>query len=399
MKRKEIVAVILAGGKGTRLNSLTKKQAKPAVHFGGKYRIIDFPLSNCANSQINTVAVLTQYESVTLNKYIGIGSNWGLNNSNSGVTVLPPRETEEGRNWYRGTADAIYQNCDFIDECDPEYLLVLSGDHIYKMDYSKMLAHHKEQSADATIAVLEVPWEEASRFGIMNTDENGDIIEFDEKPANPKSNLASMGIYIFNWKTLKKALIEDVQDPNSKRDFGMNIIPKLLNENKKLVAYSFKGYWKDVGTVESLWQANMDLLDENCTLDLYERNWRIYSDNVEKAPQYISKDAEIRNSLINQGCRIYGTVENSIIFQGVHIGKNVVIHDSVIMPNVYIADGAYINKAIIDCDVKISEGVNINPDGKEVALISLNGNECDSDGFFHQVESASFKAMEVTINE
>lgn len=399
MKRKEIVAVILAGGKGTRLNSLTKKQAKPAVHFGGKYRIIDFPLSNCANSQINTVAVLTQYESVTLNKYIGIGSNWGLNNSNSGVTVLPPRETEEGRNWYRGTADAIYQNCDFIDECDPEYLLVLSGDHIYKMDYSKMLAHHKEKSADATIAVLEVPWEETSRFGIMNTDENGDIIEFDEKPANPKSNLASMGIYIFNWKTLKKTLIEDVQDPNSKRDFGMNIIPKLLNENKKLVAYSFNGYWKDVGTVESLWQANMDLLDENCSLDLHERTWRIYSDNVEKAPQYISKESDVRNSLINQGCRIYGTVENSVIFQGVYIGKNAVVRDSVIMPNASIDSGVYVNKSIIDCDVKIPEGVNINPEGDEVALISLNGTECDSAGVFHEVESDSFKAMEVTINE
>lgn len=372
MSEKEIVAVILAGGKGSRLEALTKKQAKPAVHFGGKYRIIDFPLSNCANSQINTVAVLTQYESITLNRYIGIGSNWGFNNSKSGMTVLPPRETEEGRNWYRGTADAIYQNRDFIDESDPEYLLVLSGDHIYKMNYSKVLEYHKQNNADATITVIEVPTDEASRFGIMNTDEFGNIIDFEEKPKEPKSNLASMGIYIFNWKVLKKALEEDILDVTSTRDFGKDIIPKLLREEKKLVAYKFQGYWKDVGTIQSLWEANMDLLDEECPFDLYERNWRIYSDNIEREPHYIGDEAVIINSMVTQGCRIHGTVDNSVIFPGVKIAKGAYVKDSVLMPNVVVKEGAYINKAIVDSDYIIDEYRIVNRFGDEIELLSLN---------------------------
>lgn len=380
MVKKEIVAMILAGGKGTRLGALTRKLAKPAVYFGGKYRIIDFPLSNCANSHINTVGVLTQYESIVLNSHIGVGSNWGLNTSKGRVTVLPPRETEQGGEWYKGTADAIYQNRDFITSFNPEYVLILSGDHIYKMDYSAMLDFHKEREADATIAVIEVPLEEASRFGIMNTKEDGTIYEFDEKPRVPKSNLASMGIYIFNWKTLNEFLNEDAKDLESQHDFGKNIIPKMLAADKKMLAYSFEGYWKDVGTIESLWESNMDLLKENPELDLYDSNWRIYSDNVECPPQYVAQEAKINNSMINQGCNINGEVTNSILFSKVYVGKGAIIKDSIIMPEAYIEEGAVIEKAIIDSGMVIEKNSRIGDStGEEIVLMSLkeeDNNEC-----------------------
>ncbi|MEG0771959.1 glucose-1-phosphate adenylyltransferase [Clostridium sp.] len=371
MVKKEIVAMILAGGKGTRLGALTKKLAKPAVHYGGKYRIIDFPLSNCANSHINTVGVLTQYESIVLNSHIGVGSNWGLNTSKGGVTVLPPRETEQGGEWYKGTADAIYQNRDFISSFKPEYVLILSGDHIYKMDYSAMLDFHKEKGADATIAVIEVPMVEASRFGIMNTRDDNSIYEFDEKPEFPKNNLASMGIYIFNWKTLSCFLNDDAKDSKSNHDFGKNIIPKMLSSEKKMYAYNFQGYWKDVGTIESLWESNMDLLKDKSQLNLYDSNWKIYSDNIECPPQYIAQEAKIRNSMINQGCTIYGEVENSIIFSKVYVGKGAKIKDSVIMSNVHIEEGAVIEKAIVDMDMVISKGISLgNSKGRDIILVS-----------------------------
>lgn len=373
MKNKEIVSMILAGGKGTRLGALTKKLAKPAVCFGGKYRIIDFPLSNCSNSQIYTVGVLTQYESIALNSYIGIGANWALDRVKGGVTILSPRETEEGGNWYKGTADAIYQNRDFIDNYNPEYVLILSGDHIYKMDYSLMLDYHKEKGADATIAVIEVPWDEASRFGIMNANDDGSIYEFDEKPKNPKSNLASMGIYIFNWQVLKKFLIEDSRDQKSSKDFGKNIIPNMLKANKKMYAYSFEGYWKDVGTIQSLWEANMDLLDETNKLKLYDQSWKIYSDNVELPPHYVSNNATISNAMINQGCIIHGEIINSIIFPGVYVGKNAKIIDSVIMPGARIEDGAVVKKSIVDSDVRVSKNSRVGDENsKEITLLALN---------------------------
>lgn len=385
MVKKEIVAMILAGGKGTRLGALTRKLAKPAVYFGGKYRIIDFPLSNCANSHINTVGVLTQYESIVLNSHIGVGSNWGLNTSKGRVTVLPPRETEQGGEWYKGTADAIYQNRDFINSFNPEYVLILSGDHIYKMDYSAMLDFHKEREADATIAVIEVPLKEASRFGIMNTKEDGTIYEFDEKPRVPKSNLASMGIYIFNWKTLNEFLSEDAKDFVSHHDFGKNIIPKMLAADKKMLAYSFQGYWKDVGTIESLWEANMDLLKENPELDLYDSNWRIYSDNVECPPQYVAQEAKISNAMINQGCNINGEVTNSILFSKVYVGKGAIIKDSIIMPEVYIEEGAVIEKAIIDSGMVIERNSRIGDStGNEIVLMSLK--EEDNNEWFNPQE-------------
>lgn len=348
--------MILAGGKGTRLGKLTKRVAKPAVYYGGKYRIIDFPLSNCANSHINTVGVLTQYESIGLNSYIGVGDSWGLNSRKGGVTILPPRQTEEGSSWYKGTADAIYQNIDYIDQNNPEYVLILSGDHIYKMDYSAMLDFHKERQADATIAVIPVPMEEAPRFGIMNTKEDDTIYEFEEKPKKPRSNLASMGIYIFNWRTLKKYLRDDAVDEESDHDFGKNIIPSMLNSRRRLCAYRFKDYWKDVGTVESLWQANMDLLNENLALDLYDKSWRIYANNVESAPQYIGPKAEVKNSMINQGSNIYGKVENSIVFEGVYISEGAVVKNSVVMPNTVIEDGVTIDYSIVLEDRVVSEG-------------------------------------------
>lgn len=369
MGKSEIVAMILAGGQGSRLGVLTKKLAKPAVPFGGKYRIIDFPLSNCSNSGIYTVGVLTQYKPLELNAHIGIGSPWDLDRRDAGVRILPPYQEEKGGNWYKGTANAIYQNTEFIDSYNPEYVLILSGDHIYKMNYDEMLEKHKSSNADATIAVINVSIDEASRFGIMNTREDHSIYEFEEKPKEPKSTLASMGIYIFNWKTLKKYLREDELDRFSSNDFGKNIIPKMIKDNLKMMAYPFDGYWKDVGTINSLWEANMDLLDEDNKLNLYDKEWKIYSSNQVSIAQYIGEEALIKNSLIVEGCTVYGNVEDSVLFQGVKIGKKAIIKDSVIMPNASIGDNVIIEKAIIGSDAIIRKGCRIG-DGNEIAVIA-----------------------------
>ena len=369
MSKTEIVAMILAGGQGSRLGVLTKNLAKPAVPYGGKYRIIDFPLSNCSNSGIYSVGVLTQYKPLELNAHIGIGSPWDLDRRDGGVSILPPYQEEKGGKWYKGTANAIYQNIEFIDRYDPEYVLVLSGDHIYKMDYSKMLDYHKEKQADVTIAVIDVTLEEATRFGIMNTNEDLSIYEFEEKPAEPKSTKASMGIYIFNWKELKKYLKEDEADPESSNDFGKDIIPKMLNDNLKMFAYPFKGYWKDVGTIKSLWEANMDLLNNDSGLNLYEDNLRIYSASDVSPAQYLGPNANVKNSLITDGCAVYGHVENSVIFQNVYIGKNTVIKDSVIMPNAKIGDNVVIEKAIVGDSVKIRRECKVG-DGKDITVIA-----------------------------
>ncbi len=371
---REVVAMILAGGRGTRLEALTAKVAKPAVYFGGKYRIIDFPLSNCANSGIDIVGVLTQYESVLLGSYVGSGTKWGLSGTNSGAYNLPARERGEvGATWYAGTADAIYQNLSFLDQQDPEYVLILSGDHIYKMDYAKMLEAHKERGADCTIAVLNVSLEEASRFGIMNAKKDGTIYEFEEKPAHPKSTLASMGIYIFTYQELKKYLIADAKDENSKHDFGMNIIPAMLNDDKKLYAYEFDGYWKDVGTVDSLWQANMDLLADK-DLDLYnlKKDWKIYTSDTNSHPQIIGSQGKVVNSLVTQGCIIDGDVQGSVLFDSVHVGVGAKVVDSVLMPGVLVEEGAEIYKAIIDEGVVVKAGTIINKEAKKVELVSDN---------------------------
>ena len=371
---KEIVAMILAGGRGTRLEALTAKVAKPAVYFGGKYRIIDFPLSNCANSGIDVVGVLTQYESVLLGTYVGAGSKCGLDGNNSLAAILPARERGEvGATWYAGTADAIYQNISFLDQYDPEYVLILSGDHIYKMDYADMLAAHKAKGADLTVAVLNVSLKEASRFGIMNTNKDGSIYEFEEKPEKPKSTLASMGIYIFTYKELRKYLIEDAKDENSKHDFGMNIIPAMLNDKKKLYAYEFEGYWKDVGTVESLWQANMDLLDDK-ELDLYniKKDWKIYTEDTLSKPQMIGEAASIKNSMITQGCVVNGEVDGSVLFNNVYVGEGAKVVDSVLMPGVLVEEGAEVYKAIVDEGVVIKSNKVINKEAKQVELVSDN---------------------------
>ncbi|MDU4912876.1 glucose-1-phosphate adenylyltransferase [Clostridium baratii] len=373
MINKEVVAMILAGGQGSRLGVLTKNLAKPAVPFGGKYRIIDFPLSNCANSGIYTVGVLTQYKPLELNNHIGIGDAWDLDRRDGGVSILPPYQEEQGGDWYKGTANAIYQNIGYIDKYDPEYVLILSGDHIYKMDYDNMLEFHKEKNADVTIAVIEVTMEEATRFGIMNTREDLSIYEFEEKPKFPKSNKASMGVYIFNWKELKKYLKEDELDSTSSNDFGKNIIPKMLKDNKRMVAYPFKGYWKDVGTIDSLWEANMDLLLNRNELDLNASEWKIYSKNPVRPAQFIGNEARVKNSLITEGCMIYGDIENSVISQGVRVGKNVVIKDSVIMPNVRIEDNVIINKAIVGSDAVIGKGCKVG-DGVDVSVVAANEN-------------------------
>lgn len=373
MTKKEIVAMILAGGQGSRLGVLTKDLAKPAVPFGGKYKIIDFPLSNCSNSGIYTVGVLTQYKPLELNSHVGIGDTWDLDRRNGGVRILPPYQKEKGGDWYKGTANAIYQNVAFIEMHDPEYVLILSGDHIYKMDYDKMLDFHKEKQADATIAVIDVPLKEASRFGIMNTNDDLSIYEFEEKPENPKSTNASMGIYIFNWKVLKRALEEDELDELSSNDFGKNIIPKMLEEGRKLVAYPFKGYWKDVGTIESLWEANMDLLKDENELSLHDDEWKIYSANPVRPAQYIGPEAKIKNSLIVEGCIVNGIVENSVLFQGVHVGENTVIRNSVIMPNTIIEENSVIDKAIIGSEVHILSNCNVG-NGDSISVIASNEN-------------------------
>ncbi|MBU3134574.1 glucose-1-phosphate adenylyltransferase [Clostridium gasigenes] len=369
MSKKEIVAMILAGGQGSRLGVLTKKLAKPAVPFGGKYRIIDFPLSNCSNSGIYTVGVLTQYKPLELNEHIGIGAPWDLDRRDGGVSILSPYQEEKGGKWYKGTANAIYQNTEYIDIYDPEYVLILSGDHIYKMDYDKMLKFHKEKEADATIAVIDVPMNEASRFGIMNTREDLSIYEFEEKPNHPKSTNASMGVYIFNWKVLKKALKEDELDKMSSNDFGQNIIPKMLGNNRRVVAYPFEGYWKDVGTIDSLWEANMDLLKNENTLSLYDDEWKIYSVDKVRPAQYIGSKAKVKNSLVVEGCTVHGTVENSVLFQGVYIGKNTIIRDSVIMPNAKVGDNVVIEKSIVGTGAIIRKECRIG-NGENIAVIA-----------------------------
>jgi glucose-1-phosphate adenylyltransferase len=347
MSNGKMVAMLLAGGKGTRLKSLTRKLAKPAVFFGGKYRIIDFPLSNCANSGIDTVGVLTQYESTALNTYISNGSNWGIDGNKSLTVTLAPRQTEEGATWYKGTADAIYQNLDFLDNQDPDYVVILSGDHIYKMDYAKMLEFHIQNNADLTIACLNVSLEEAKRFGIMKADDSYRIESFAEKPKHPESTLASMGIYIFNYKVMKAELMKDAKDPNSENDFGKNIIPTMLAEKKRLFAYPFDGYWKDVGTVESLWQANMDLLDGKSNLNIYDSKWKIFSEDTRSVPQFIGQTAEVKDSIVNQGAKIYGQVSHSVIFNEVTIEEGAVVEDSVIMPDTVIKKGVHVRRSII----------------------------------------------------
>lgn len=373
MKQNNMLAMILAGGRGSRLHDLTNKVAKPAVSYGGKYRIVDFPLSNCANSGIDVVGVLTQYESVLLNSYVAAGGRWGLDAKESGVYVLPPREkADENLNVYRGTADAISQNIDFIDSFAPEYVLILSGDHIYKMNYDAMLNYHKANNADATIAVIEVPMKEASRFGIMNTDtETGCIVEFEEKPANPKSNLASMGIYIFTWKLLRKMLLADIKNPDSNHDFGKDIIPTMLADGRGLYAYKFKGYWKDVGTIDSLWEANMDLLDPKNELNLSDPSWKIYTEDVTALPQYISADAVIKNAYITQGCVIEGEVKNSVLFTGVKVGPNAKVIDSVLMPGAVVEEGAVVNRVLVADGIRIGAGAVVgDPDSEHIELIA-----------------------------
>ncbi len=347
LPKQEVVAMLLAGGQGSRLYALTRNLAKPAVPFGGKYRIIDFPLSNCVNSGIETVGVLTQYQPLELNEYIGSGQPWDLDSMNAGVHVLPPYQKSKKSDWYKGTANAITQNIPFIERYDPDYVVVLSGDHIYKMDYSKMIAFHKEKEAACTIAVYEVPMEEASRFGILNTNEDGSIYEFDEKPKVPKSNKASMGIYVFTWEKLKKYLEADEENPKSENDFGKNVLPAMLDAGERMFAYRFEGYWKDVGTIDSLWEANMDLLDPNVPLDLSDSQWKIYSRNPAMPPHYIAKGAAVQNSMVGEGCNVYGDLEFSILFAGVYVAPGAVVEDSIIMPGARIEEGAKVRYAIV----------------------------------------------------
>lgn len=355
LPKQSVVAMLLAGGQGSRLGILTKKIAKPAVPFGGKYRIIDFPLSNCVNSGIEAVGVLTQYQPLVLNEYIGNGQPWDLDTMNSGVQVLPPYQRSRGADWYKGTANAIYQNMNYISRYNPTYVLILSGDHIYKMDYSKMIAFHKENNADCTIASINVPIEEASRFGILNTNEDGSIYEFEEKPKKPKSTKASMGIYVFTWSTLEKYLKEDEANSKSSKDFGKNVLPAMLAAGQRMFAYEFNGYWKDVGTIESLWESNMDLLNPNVELDLNDENWKIYSRNPVLPPHYIAESARVQNSLISDGCNIYGQIDFTVIFAGVHIGKGAVVKDSIIMPGAVIHEGAKVQYAIVSENVVIGK--------------------------------------------
>ena len=376
MVSKDCVAMILAGGQGSRLGALTKNVAKPAVPFGGKYRIIDFPLSNCVHSGINTVGVLTQYQPLELNRYIGNGNPWDLDRSHGGVYVLPPYQSAEAGEWYKGTANAIYQNLSFLESFKPENVLILSGDHIYKMHYGEMLKAHKESGAAVTIAVMPVPWEEASRFGIMNVDEEGTITDFEEKPAEPKSNLASMGIYIFTYEVLKKYLEADERDPSSANDFGKNIIPAMLENGEKMVSFRFEGYWKDVGTIHSLWEANMDLVDQPPKFDLNDRSWSIYSRNMALAPHYVGQNAKITNSTVTEGCFIDGEIKHSVIFGGVELGEGSVVSDSVIMPGAKIGKNVVIEKAVIGADAVIGDGakvgVNSSDDNKYASKLCTN---------------------------
>ena len=369
MRKTDCLAMILAGGQGTRLGSLTKKIAKPAVPFGGKYRIIDFPLSNCSNSGIDTVGILTQYQPLALHNYIGSGGAWDLDRKDGGVFILPPYAREKGAEWYKGTADAIYQNINFIEMINPNYVLILSGDHIYSMDYSWLIDYHKVKKADVTIGVIEVPMEEASRFGIMDTDEESKITEFQEKPAKPKSNLASMGIYVFNWKFLKRYLEDDAKDTVSSHDFGKNIIPKMLNNGSRMYAYAFNGYWKDVGTVDSFWEANMDLLKEKPELDLHDRSWKIYSVNRAMPPHYVGEDAKVIRSLVSEGAVIKGEVVNSVVFSGVIIEEGAKVFDSVIMPCARIGKNTKITRAVISQDCELMAKAQVGCENGEIVVI------------------------------
>jgi len=372
----KMLALILAGGQGTRLGVMTNNLAKPAVPFGGKYRIIDFAISNCVNSGINTVGVVTQYMPHQLVSHIGIGKPWDLDIKDGGIHVLPPYLSRSDTSWYKGTADAIYQNIEFIDIYDPEYVLILSGDHIYKMDYSLMLDYHKEKNAEATIGVLEVPLEDANRFGIMNTDDSQRIFEFQEKPEKPKNNLASMGIYIFKWETLKKYLLKDAENDDSDGDFGKNIIPAMINNDLLIYAYKFTDYWKDVGTIESYWGAHMDLLGDSPELDLHDRNWIIYSVNPNNPPQYIAETAEVDHSLINKGTQVLGKIENSVLFFGVRVERDVIIENSVILPNSRIGKGSHIKNSIIGRNVTVEANSKIGIDNQSEELkITVIGDE------------------------
>ncbi|MDR1564556.1 MAG: glucose-1-phosphate adenylyltransferase [Oscillospiraceae bacterium] len=364
--KQECVAMLLAGGQGSRLYALTKALAKPAVPYGGKYRIIDFPLSNCVNSGIDTVGVLTQYQPLVLNDYIGNGQPWDLDTINGGVHVLPPYQGQNGADWYKGTANAIYQNISFIERYDPSYVIILSGDHIYKMDYSVMLEYHKEKQADCTIATLEVPLEEANRFGILNCNEDGSIYEFDEKPKVPKSNKASMGIYIFTWEKLRKYLVQDEENADSSNDFGKDVLPSMLNAGERMYAWSFDGYWKDVGTIDSLWEANMDVLDPNVPLDLADKSWRIYSRNPAMPPHYIGNNAKVQNSLVTEGCNVYGELEFAVIFAGVTIAKDAKVNSSIIMPGAVIEEGARVEFAIVGENAVIGKGAVVGCDPQSV---------------------------------
>ena len=376
---KKCIAMLLAGGQGSRFYALTTKVAKPAVSFGAKYRIIDFTLSNCVNSNIDTVGVLTQYQPLILNEYIGNGQPWDLDRTYGGVQILPPYQAKDRMDWYKGTANAIFQNIGYIEKYNPEHVLILSGDHIYKMDYNKMLEYHIKNNADCTIAVLEVPLSEASRFGIMNTDENNRIVEFEEKPKVPKSNKASMGIYIFKKEKLVEYLKADNEDPKSQNDFGKNIIPNMLNAGEKMVAYPFKGYWKDVGTIDSLWEANQDLIGEHPKFDIYNPHWKIHSRNIGIEPQYIGEDAKIVNSLITGGAKVEGTVINSTIGSKVVIEKGAVVKDSVIFSNVTIEKGAKINYSIIDENVIIGKKAIVGAEKAEGVKIAVIGRDVKVD--------------------
>ena len=368
--KQEMLAMILAGGQGSRLGVFTKRIAKPAVSFGGKYRIIDFVLSNCSNSGIDTVGVLTQYRPRILNSHIGMGSHWDLDRINGGVYILQPYMSEKEGHWYNGTANAIYKNMNFIDDYNPEYLLVLSGDHIYKMDYSEMLNFHKEKNAKATIAVIEVPWDEASRFGIMNTEEDKKIYEFEEKPKDPKSNLASMGVYIFNWKTLKEYFLRGQKTKECFDDFGKDVIPAMLNDDVEMYAYPFRGYWRDVGTIDSLWEANMDLIKTPEAIDLSDQNWKIYTNTMDLPPQYIGKYASVKESLVADGCSVLGSVENTVLSHKVEVGEGSTIRNSVIMPNVKIGKNVVIEKAMIAEGAIIKDNAVIKDDNNEISVIS-----------------------------
>lgn len=387
MHKSECIAMLLAGGEGRRLGVLTKDLAKPAVHFGGKYRIIDFTLSNCVNSGIDTVGVLTQYQPLVLNQYLGIGSPWGLDRRDGGMHVLPPYVRSKGGTWYKGTANAIYQNMGFIERYDPEYVLIISGDHIYKMDYDELLESHKRNQADATIAVITVPWAEASRFGILSVDEQDRVVEFAEKPKQPNSNLASMGVYIFSWKVLRESLIRDEATSGSSNDFGKDIIPMLLADGARLFTHRFSGYWKDVGTIDSLWEANMDLLEDEPALNLNDRSWRIYSVNPNMPAHYLSPTSSVQSSLINEGCVVRGTINRSVLFQSVTVGEGSFIEDSVIMPNATIGNNVRIVRAIVGDGAVVGDGCVIGSnDSIDIAVVG-SGDRIEAESQREGVES------------